>query len=256
MKEKIFKLYYEEKRSQVYIGSILGISEWEVRKAMKEYGFISRPTGKIPNTNSHFLDTIDTQEKAYILGLITADGNVNRALEAIRLELKSRDEYLLEQIISLVAPGNKIGRSRGCSYITFSSRHMAKEVAKYGVVPNKSLTMDSISDLIPLNLYSHYIRGLFDGDGTATTVSNKYLKLGYNSGSKKFVESFRDFIVEATGARKNSIYFGTVFFTAWAAQGDCKKIADYLYKDNPTLFLKRKKDLIYQYVNTEVIEEV
>lgn len=252
MKEKIEFMYLEEKKSQVKIGKELGLSEWEVRKKMKEFGIPSRKRGYIGNTKSDYFDRIDSANKAYILGLITADGGIANTKNFVRLELKAEDKYILEKIVWLVAPGNKVSKSRECFYISLCSKELVSSLLQYGLTPKKSLVLRSLpTNLIPKEFYPDYIRGLYDGDGTVT-MNGKYLRIGYNSGSKEFLESFKDFLCIETGMKANKTYKGTVYFTSWGSKADIQKFYQYIYKGKPELFLKRKYNKISKYVNTEV----
>lgn len=252
MKEKIEFMYLEEKKSQVKIAKELGLTEWEVRKKMKEFGIPSRGRGYIGNTKSDYFDKIDSANKAYILGLITADGGIAKTKNYVRLELKAEDKHLLEKIIELVAPGNKVSKDRECFYINFCSKKLVSSLLQYGLTPRKSLTLSSLpTNLIPKEFYPDYIRGLYDGDGTVT-MSGDYLRIGYNSGSKEFLENFKDFLCAETGMKVNKTYKGSVYFTSWGSRTDIQKFYEYIYKGEPELFLKRKYDKISKYVNTEV----
>ena len=50
------------------------------------------------NINEHYFDNIDTPNKAYILGLLYADGYNNTSINAIRLSLQEDDKQILEDI--------------------------------------------------------------------------------------------------------------------------------------------------------------
>jgi len=65
--------------------------------------------------------------------------------------------------------------------LCFMSHHMVNELISKGCTEHKSFTFKFPKNTIPENLYSHFIRGLFDGNGTiGYWIDNK------NSQHKKF----------------------------------------------------------------------
>ena len=51
-----------------------------------------------------FFDVIDTEEKAYVLGLLYADGYNNTDRNSVSLSLKESDKEILEKVTSLIQP--------------------------------------------------------------------------------------------------------------------------------------------------------
>lgn len=151
---------------------------------------ITRPNGKIAHMNHNYFSVIDTPNKAYWLGLLTADGCVQHHVErgnswSISLSLMKEDRYLVEQlakdietnlIVKEYNNGSGFQRQDGKPHIEerllVYSAKMASDLGNYGVVPKKSLSLKRIAD-IPEELYRHYVRGFFDGNGSATYYWNK-----------------------------------------------------------------------------------
>ena len=52
--------------------------------------------------NEKFFSTIDTQEKAYVLGLLYADGYVNKLHTCITLALSEKDADILKKICGVL----------------------------------------------------------------------------------------------------------------------------------------------------------
>ena len=50
--------------------------------------------------NIHFFDEINTEEKAYILGFLYADGYNMEERNTVAISLKKEDSYILERIIT------------------------------------------------------------------------------------------------------------------------------------------------------------
>ena len=58
--------------------------------------------------NEHFFDTIDTQEKAYWLGFLFADGNVSNISNTVSISLKGDDIAHLEKFKIFINASNNI----------------------------------------------------------------------------------------------------------------------------------------------------
>jgi len=57
--------------------------------------------------NEDFFQKIDTEEKAYILGLLFADGSVHNKRNVVKLQLQDVDKEILEKISSCLIVGKK-----------------------------------------------------------------------------------------------------------------------------------------------------
>ena len=95
---------------------------------------------------------------------------------------------------------------------------------------------------------NHYIRGLFDGDGVASK-NGQYIKIGFCAKRKEFVESYQSFLCKTLFMRKNKIFnTGGCFQCSCGTRTDIEKFYNYIYRD-ATIFLGRKKNKIYTYLN-------
>lgn len=133
--------------------------------------------------NLNFFDKIDTEEKAYYLGLMYADGNnyighTKRKHYMIRLCLQERDKLIIEKFRDLIAPQHlvklakkKTDTQQAQYQLRISSKIISDQLTNLGCVPNKSLILQ-FPNYISNDLLRHFIRGYFDGDG----CFSKYLK--------------------------------------------------------------------------------
>lgn len=128
--------------------------------------------------NHKYFDVL-TPESAYFLGLLAADGNVDKTKTRITLSICERDAEILDNIkhsISSTHPIKEyISKCRGKQYpqkvFRFSSPYMCKTLGQYGIVPHKSLHLKFPP--IDQRFVPSFIRGYFDGDGSVTiTKSN------------------------------------------------------------------------------------
>lgn len=121
--------------------------------------------------NEDFFDVIDTQEKAYVLGLLYADGCNLSNTNSVCLSLKAADLHILEEFRDLVSPERPIGvyTSKQCSdscSLNLASKHVSDQLTKLGCMPQKTHKLQFPNeDQVPKHLIRHFIRGYFDGDG-------------------------------------------------------------------------------------------
>lgn len=124
------------------------------------------------NLNEEYFDCIDTPNKAYILGLMCADGCNYPPKHTAFISLQESDKNLLEKIrkemdsnqpLRIIDQSsrnhNNYTYNNMCTY-NMHSTHICDSLTKLGVVKNKSLILEFPN--IPETLYSHFIRGYFD----------------------------------------------------------------------------------------------
>ena len=236
------------------------------------------PKNKIynPNLIEDFFNTIDTEEKAYFLGLLISDGNVfidknnpNTIRSAsISITLSSDDKYMLENFKQILQSNTKVSSDgRGCCQIAIRSNIMANALEKYGIVPKKSF----ITFLPKINnhLYKHLIRGILDGDGNITAhqiKSGKFLHKIAFCGSCQLMEDLSTYLYnELKLSIKPKVYnYKDRLLSEISVQNisDMHILGNYLYND-ATLFLSRKYNKYYKFLqyyniigNPEVITEI
>ena len=123
--------------------------------------------------NSHYFDLIDSQNKAYILGLLYSDGCNYPKHNAITISLQEEDGYILDFIkneleyegpVRLNRLHDKCEKYKNQSVLCINDPYMSKRLEKLGVVQAKSLCL-KFPDFIRMKYISHFVRGYFDGDG-------------------------------------------------------------------------------------------
>ena len=205
-----------------------------------------------PDLNEHFFENIDCEEKAYFLGLLISDGNVfvdttlNRQA-SISITLDTKDEYLLKAFKQALNTNTSIGHDgRGCSQIAVRSDIMAKDLAKYGVVPRKSF--DTFLPNVPKDMMPHLLRGIMDGDGSIkanqTNIRGRYAHAISFCGSHRLMQDIADW------CSNNSIVTTVVYDYKSRSLSEIKiqsvesmyKFGELIYKD-AKIYMKRKYDL-------------
>lgn len=179
--EEAYTLYNEGK-SSVKLAEIFHCCRFtilrEFRKAKLPIRSISEATQKYAK-NKHVFDCIDTEEKAYWLGFLYADGNVSKT-NRIRLSLAEQDYSTLEKFSNFIYSKNRIKHyvqrkylhRQNLIYVDVGSKYMSEKLTNLGCTPNKTFLL-TFPDWIDKNLINHFIRGYFDGDGCLSIYIGK-----------------------------------------------------------------------------------
>ena len=218
------------------------ITENSVIKIVRDGGITPRKTG-YRNIILHedFFDTIDAEEKAYVIGFLMADGYV---IEQKRgrtntwgITLQTQDKYMLEKFRELVGSDNELGHSRNEYVFIVASQHMVDALAKYNIIPKKCKTISFPYKTIPQYLHRHVVRGLFDGDGC---ISKQVCSF---SGNEMMMADVRSILYNTFGVAWNKLYTNKKNVTqfAFSSKKDVTAFYHYLY-DDATIYLTRKRD--------------
>ena len=146
---KIKELYLDG-LSSVEIGKCYGVAHNTILYILKKLGVKRRYCGegnRIYSLDEKFFDNINSQEKAYILGLVFADGWINLRRASLGIGLNEDDKYLLEEISQMMKSDKPLyyqkprNNGRACYVFTPSSRYMVNRLVKLGCTSNKSLKL-------------------------------------------------------------------------------------------------------------------
>lgn len=150
---------------------------------------LKRKGKKIYYRNSHYFDNIDTPNKAYILGLIYADGCNDVKRHHLTISLQERDKLILESIKKeleyegplLFNPIHERNSKRMNVYsLSIADVQISEQLNEKGVFQAKSLIL-KFPDCVPNELLRHFVRGYFDGDGCVYTSSDCYGNIYYRT---------------------------------------------------------------------------
>lgn len=251
----IYKHYSDMTIKQ--IASNLNLTEAQIRHRIQRHLNI-----KPSKLKKHFHDkTIfenDSSEKYYILGLISADGNMwngNRNRHKISISLHSDDRQLLVDINNLICKTNIVydRNNSKMSELVIYDKDIYNIIKSYGINENKSLTLKFPKN-IPDKYTKDYIRGYFDGDGSIIT-SKENKKSKYEKLTLQFLGT-EDFLIEISKVIDNIFGFGIKRVTNTHTNIKClryytkqaREIAKWLYDTN-SLKLKRKYQHFKKYLN-------
>ena len=216
------KIYSKEEKEELYkkgeamfnngislskIGDELRIGGGQFSKYLKSKGYVIEQNKTKYTYNKDFFKVIDSEEKAYWLGFIYADGCIeekkksNGKVSAMELtiSLAEVDRGHLEKFLKSIESNSPIRSKKAtCNGKVFPAcrcavccTELCRDLIKLGVVPNKSLILKfPTEEQVPKYLLKHFIRGYVDGDGTVR-ISKRNQPCLSMCGTLEFLEGVR-----------------------------------------------------------------
>jgi hypothetical protein len=205
--------------------------------------------------NENYFETIDSENKAYFLGFIFADGSIyirprkNTVEKSFKINLAEKDKHILEFFKQELGHSANLGFIPGKEFISpennktyirqnqfvlhISSTTFVDHLLNLGLGNKKTymeLTIPSISD----ELMPHFIRGYFDGDGCSSGTG-----IHFTSKTKNFLIELQNYLKD-----KFNLPFGSIIKTkrnvyTWRCTAEKKLFLNYLYQ-NANCYLHRK----------------
>lgn len=218
--------------------------------------------------DKNFFDSIDSEEKAYWLGFIMADGytrlDKNNNPAQMSIEIGKKDIEILNAFKKNIK-SNHIIRERSrktctgkiseiCS-ITISSQHLTSKLISYGVIPNKTYIGFINEEIFSDNeeLIFHYLRGYSDGDGTINKRKGNYVfKLVIKSES--ILDTIANWIKKYCNIDPKITIYEGAYRLSIQNKKDCFIFLEKLYK-NANIYLDRKHQNYLSHINCAVPEE-
>lgn len=169
---------YNSGMSSLKISKMFKVSSPTIMKVLNIYG-VMRSVGEASikyDVNVNYFKVIDTEEKAYWLGFLYADGCVTKRLQ-FKMTLKREDEKHLQSFLNEIESNSPITRevksmnNKDYSLSTISVRRneFCKNLIDKGCTYGKTKTLDFPKrNILPEHLVNHFVRGYFDGDGSLT----------------------------------------------------------------------------------------
>ena len=240
------ELYKTGNYSIMQLCEIYDLDRVSLSKYFKKCGIEIKQHPNQKYCEENIFETIDSEEKAYWLGFLYADGCVSSNRNTIEIGLAVIDKEHLEKFKKFIKSEHKIGLHQGKlgdSYrISIRSDKMKSDLIKLGCTPKKSLTLTFPNEnQVPENLIKHFIRGYFDGDGCVSIGKSEYVDL---ISTIEFLECIKDILLKmnikstiiplATKNRNSNNY--RLVLTNKQGRKDFLK---YIY-DNANIYLDRK----------------
>jgi hypothetical protein len=247
----------QKKKNGVKIRQIM--SEYSIKSKKTIYDIIKRNgIKKIANkkyqVDDDYFYTIDTEEKAYWLGFLYADGYVrmknNRSGE-LKLKLSSKDRehielfnkclssnYPIKDSISIIKYKGTESKSN-VSEVRIYNTKIVSHLINNGCVSNKTFLIRLPN--INKSIIRHFIRGYFDGDG-CIYISKKGQPSIKIISNEYFICDIKDYLISFGINRVNIRDNGKVKNLMIENKIDCFKFKELLYNESK-IFLNRKFEI-------------
>jgi hypothetical protein len=263
-KEKAYGLYMKG-LSITKASNEVGIDERTLTRLLKKRNIDTTIHSRKYRFNEDYFEKIDTEEKAYWLGFIYADGCVrenqgkgkNKGL-GLEISLKESDKSHLEKFIKNIQCYDKsiikkkVIKLKEKEYVAYriviNSTKMCKDLISKGVYPRKSLTLKfPTKEIVSDELLKHFIRGYFDGDGNVG-VRNTH---GYVNCPRVTLLGTEDFLIVLKMIFEKDLKVSNVklqlkhnnkAFSYQKTGDDARRILRYMY-DGASVYLERKYDV-------------
>ena len=290
-KEKLYELYVEKGMSLTDIGKLAGCTRVNVHYKLKKFGIgtrskteartIALDSGKIRTTRiDNFGNETEvvyqkiryniqffkewSAEMTYVLGLIYTDGNLHIRKDKSGYELGilsfgQKDKELVEKFLNLMDCDAIIRfkerqefantTSGELYYFSIGNKDIANDLINLGITPNKSLDMKFPE--IPEKYFRHFVRGLFDGDGSVYLDRNT-LRVKLLSGSLDFIKSLNIRManngfalrkIDTSHLLKESK--PRAYFICYSSKSSVKQFYEFIYNNTTEVIYYTRKKWIF-----------
>lgn len=249
----IIKEYFatpEIERSLTQLHKKYGVKRQTIAKYLKQKGFEIVNYQNRLRCDEHIFDVIDTEEKAYWLGFIFADGNISSNGHRLEIALSIKDlEHLkkFKNFLNLetkIRIGQNYGKGGFVCRLSVRNKNIWMQLNNKGCIPKKSLILQFPNEKIFANktLIYDFIRGYCDGDGclmfhkygTKTKTEVTFV------GTERFLTELENFLtIKGFIKNKSSKTNVNKAFELKYAGTKARKIARLLY-ENSNVYLDRK----------------
>lgn len=258
-KNEILSLY-KQNLSQIEMSKKLNVSQSYVSRVINQFGL--KRDKSILNLNRVEIDidyfkSIDNEEKAYWLGFICADGNINKNNN--KTTLTSKDLEVIEKFKKSVKSDHQISHSKYLDKrtnkiyerytIQISTKPFTTNIINLGITNDKTdkLSFPNIDE----KYYSYFIAGMFDGDGSICyRKKNNQLLINLISTKEiiKFIQNYLElnFSIKETKIQKVTYNNDEINVNKMGLykRDDVLKFLKFIYKDDMShLYLQRKYNI-------------
>lgn len=263
IEEKIINDYKTGKYSLRELGIKYSYSKSTILRIMQK-NHIPMINKRLVNEQliENYFENIDCEEKAYFLGFIFADGSVSDKGQ-LTIDINEKDIDILLAFKQVIKSNCKINtRTKGnsvMSRIAIKNNNFVQHLHKYGIVPNKTKNTKHLPlNLIPKNLWRHFLRGLIDGDGWISRPIEScktWYKIGfvtqYATTAQDFVNMINEIIEDKWTNKiinRNNNQYAVVQVQK---KTQVKQLATALYADN-NICLSRKLLIAQEIIDSKI----
>ena len=242
---------YNSGNSTKNVSELLKVPYSTIIDTLKKHNIILRKRIRKYTLNENYFDIINSEDKAYFLGLLYADGNVVKNKDGYRISigLQERDSYILDKFAHYCNFNGPIlfvkkatERHQNQKLLQIYSKDLYSGARTQGLHDNKTFTLKFPT--IDTQYIKHFIRGYFDGDGCVfikkyknqTSTSVQFL------GTYDMCHSIKDILSKTLNLRSNTKILSkkTIFKYTVNDRKDLLKIFKFLYENIGDCYFTRK----------------
>ena len=273
-KSDLFMMYETGNYTAVELSQLFPITNVAISALLKRNGYQAKSQSELQRKypiQEIFFDDINTEEKAYILGLLYADGWNQTERNSVSLSLKEADKEILDKVTSLIQPTKPLKyintsnqrknlgfeNSQNQYRLIIANKHISQRLVELGCGKAKThnLTFPT-EEQVPSHLIRHFVRGYFDGDGS---VSGDKQKQFCFVGTIDFLLPLQQILVKELNFSKTKLdrrykdINNNIRSLRYCGVNQCITFRDWLYKD-ATIYLERKKNIFDSYISFERVQ--
>lgn len=201
-----------------------------------------------------------SEEMAYVLGFIFADGNIiytKRNTWFLSIQITDKDILMkIREVMnsSHVISKRKTGKKNKNLYrLQIGSKEICSDLIKLGVIERKSNTMSF--PIVPNEYFSDFLRGYFDGDGGVwvgpknkrQNIRKYVISTFFTSGSKDFLVVLAK-LLKKRGIKGDCIVKKERGYDLKYSINDSLILYKIMYNSRCSLFLVRKREKFEKYI--------
>ena len=266
-KSELFTKYETGKFTAVDLAKEYPVSSTAINALLRRNGYRAKSQSELQRkyeVNETFFDVIDTEEKAYFLGFLYADGYNNTDRNSVNLSLKEDDKEILEILNNLLQPNKplqyveiKAKNSANQYRLVIANKHISQKLVELGCDKAKTHNLKfPTEEQVPSHLIRHFVRGYFDGDGSVSGDKQKQFSF---VGTIDFLLPLQQILVKELNFSKTKLdqrhedREDSIRALRYCGINQCITFRDWLYKD-ATIYLERKKNIFDSCISFERVE--
>lgn len=213
-----------------------------VSKKLRNEGFRCESFNKFSHLDYKYFEKIDSEKKAYFLGLILSDGNISKTTNRVVIGLNKKDSYILDAFKKDIGSDNAIryysvfdkrkNKYNSVSVFQISNINIKNDLNRLGISHDKSNKF-YFTTIAKNKNFNHFLRGLVDGDG--------YISKNKNRVSLISTKEFLDFIQNYFRFKRTKLYKlkDNIYRLSLQNRKSVLKFLDFIYNKS-TVHLTRK----------------
>lgn len=208
---------------------------------------------RVSSLNVGIFDDINTEEKAYWLGFIAADGNVSSSRHYFEISLQKGDRDHLEKLRNFLGISAPLSETKHAFRLQVGDRDFRLSLISRGIVPKKSGILE-YPIRVPEYLTKHLLRGYVDGNGSIYTRERYVGKptLYFNLvGTEPLLRKLMEQVNIPLTLFKDKRWKDQGVYYVTTAYRKAIDICSYLYNDS-TVYLERKHSKFCSFIEQSI----